>query len=364
MKKLSIVILFLSQAITGVHAQDITLSAEQIDKLGIVTAPLPAQTNGDISGLPAQVVIPGDQLYTISTPLSAMVEQTLLGVGDPVKKGQVLARLQSPAFIEAQRSLLQAHMQDQLTAENLKRDQELWKDGIIAESRLRATRSQRNEAHAILTERRQALKLFGMSSQAIAQLLASNELSSQLAITSPIDGVILDKSASSGQRLDAATPLFTVARLSPLGLEIQVPLSSSANIKVGAAINVPAYSAHGKVTAIGRSLSGGSQTILVRALINKGTEGLRPGQYVEASIATAGSGMKQWNVPNSALARLGEQAVVFVRTPTGFRAQKVSVKLEGAQRSLIDGEFKGDEAIAVQGVSTLKSGALNTSGAE
>ncbi|MHB1115678.1 efflux RND transporter periplasmic adaptor subunit [Sideroxydans sp.] len=364
MKKLSIAILFLSQFITGAHAQDIALSEEQISKLGIVTAPLPAQANGDISGLPALVVIPGDQLYTISTPLSAMVEQTLVGVGDAVKKGQVLARLQSPAFIEAQRSLLQAHMQDQLTTENFKRDQELWKDGIIAESRLRATRSQRNEAHAILTERRQALKLFGMSSKAIEQLLSGNELSSQLAITSPIDGVILDKSASSGQRLDASTPLFKVARLSPLGLEIQVPLSSAGNINVGAAIDIPAYSASGKVAAIGRSLSGGSQTILVRALINKGTEGLRPGQYVEASITTVGNNMKQWNVPNSALARLGEQAVVFVKTPGGFRAEKVSVKLEGAQRSLIDGDFKGNELIAVQGVSTLKSGALNNSGAE
>jgi RND family efflux transporter MFP subunit len=364
MKKLSIAILLLSQLLGGVHAQDIALSAEQIDKLGIATAPLPAQANGDISGLPAQVVIPGDQLYTVSTPLSAMVEQTLVGVGDAVKKGQVLARLQSPAFIEAQRSLLQAHMQEQLATENFKRDQELWKDGIIAESRLRATRSQRNEAHAILTERRQSLKLFGMSPKAIEQLLSGNELSSQLAITSPIDGVILEKSASSGQRLDASTPLFKVARLSPLGLEIQIPLSSSGNIKVGAAVDIPAYSASGKVAAIGRSLSGGSQTILVRALINKGTEGLRPGQYVEASITTVGNSMKQWNVPNGALARLGEQAVVFVRTPTGFRAEKVSVKLEGAQRSLIDGEFKGDEMIAIQGVSTLKSGAMNNSGAE
>lgn len=215
MKKLSITILFLSQLVTGVHAQDIVLSEAQISKLGIVTAPLPAQSSGEISGIPAQVVIPGDQLYTISTPLSAMIEQTLVGVGDIVKKGQVLARLQSPAFIEAQRSLLQAHMQSQLTAENYQRDQALWKDGIIAESRLRATRSQYNEAKAVLTERRQTLKLFGMSDPEIEQLLSGNDLNSRLSITSPINGVILDKSASSGQRLDAATPLFKVAKLSP-----------------------------------------------------------------------------------------------------------------------------------------------------
>jgi hypothetical protein len=85
---------------------------------------------------------------------------------------------------------------------------------------------------------------------------------------------------------------------------------------------------------------------------------------VEASITTVGSNMKQWNIPNSALARLGDQPVVFVKTSTGFRVENVSVKLEGAQRSLIDGNFKGDERIAVQGVSTLKSGAMNNSGVE
>jgi RND family efflux transporter MFP subunit len=364
MKKLTVAVLFLTQFSPSIHAQDIALSDGQINKLGIVTAPLPKQTEGEISGMPAQVVIPGDQLYTISTPLAAMVEQTLVGVGDTVSKGQVLAKLQSPAFIEAQRSLLQAHMQSQLSAENLKRDQELWKDGIIAESRLRTTTSQHNEDKAILTERRQSLKLSGMSSTEIERLLSDSALSSQLSITSPINGVILEKSASSGQRLDAATPLFKVAKLNPLGLEMQVPLSSAGNIKIGSAIMVPAYSANGHVTAIGRSLSGGSQTILVRALINKGTTELRPGQLVEASITTVSSGMKQWNVPNTALSRLGDQTVVFVRTATGFHIEKVSVKLEGAQRSLVSGSLKGNEIIAVQGISALKSSAMSIDGAK
>ncbi len=332
--------------------------------MGIATAPLPPKQQGELAGMPAQVVIPSNQLFTISTPLAAMIEQTQVGVGDAVNKGDVLATLQSPALAETQRGLLQAYTQSQLAKENLARDEQLWKDGIISESRLRATQSQYREANAAMAERKQALKLSGMSDNAIEQLQTHGSLSSVLSITSPIDGVILEKSASAGQRLDAAIPLFKVAKLEPLALEIQIPFAYARNLKTGAQVSIPAFDAKGKLTAIGRSLSGGNQTILVRALINDGAANLRPGQFVEASIATQSSSSAQWNIPNNALSRLGNDTVVFVRIPAGFRTETVTVAHEGAQSSVVSGAFKGDEQIAVQGVSALKSSAMGIGGSE
>jgi RND family efflux transporter MFP subunit len=352
--------LFLSPSIFA--AEELTVSASQKQTLGIVTASLPPKQQGELAGMPAQVVIPGNQLFTVSTPLSAMVEQTLVGVGDTVKKGQVLATLQSPALAEAQRGLLQASTQSQLAKENLARDEKLWQDGIISESRYRATQSQYREASALLAERKQMLKLSGMSDNAVAQLQSGNSLNSLLSVTAPIDGVILEKTASSGQRLDAAVPLFKVAKLDPLALEIQAPLSSTRGLKIGAAVSIPAYGASGKLTAIGRSLSGGNQTILLRALINKGTESLRPGQYLEASIDTSSDVSAQWNVPNGALARFDGKTLIFVETGKGFRSEAVTILHEGAQNSLITGTLKGDEKIAVQGVSALKAQMMGIGG--
>jgi len=344
------------------HAQELTLSTAQLQSLGIVSAPLPARQQGEFAGMPAQVVIPGNQLFTISTPLAGMVEQTLVGVGDPVKKGQRLATLQSPALAEAQRGLLQSSTQAQLAKENLARDEQLWKDGIISESRLRATQSQSREAHAALAERKQLLKLAGMADADVARLQSDNTLSSQLAITSPIDGVVLEKTASSGQRFEAAIPLFKVAKLEPLALEIQATLASTQGLKIGAPVSVPAYAAKGKLTAIGRSLSGDNQTILLRALIKEGAANLRPGQFVEVSIGTSGEALNQWNVPNDALARIAGKVVVFVQTAKGYRSETVTVLHEGASNSTVSGKFKGDEKIAVRGVSALKASLMGIGG--
>jgi RND family efflux transporter MFP subunit len=336
-------------------ADELLLSAIQKQTLGVTSAPLPHKQLGKLSGLPAQVIIPGNQLLTVSTPLPAMVEQTLVGVGDPVKKGQLLATLQSPALAEAQRGLLQAATQSQLAKDNLARDEKLWQEGIISGSRYHATQSQFREASAMLAERVQMLKLAGMSDAAVTSLQSGGSLNSLLSVQSPISGVILEKNAVSGQRLDAAVALFKVARLDPLELEIQAPLSSIQGLKVGSSVSIPAYGANGKLIAIGSSLSGGNQTIMLRARIHNGANFLRPGQFVEIDIATSAGTGNQWNLPNGALARSGGKAYIFVETAKGFRSEKVNVIHEGPQNTLVSGKLNGDEVIAVQGVYALKA---------
>ena len=72
----------------------------------------------------------------------------------------------------------------------------------------------------------------------------------------------------------------------------------------------------------------------------------------------------QWEIPNSAISRIAGKTVVFVEPPKGFRAQTISVLNEGAQNSVIGGDFIGDEIIAVRGVSTLKSSMMGIGGGE
>ncbi len=343
---------------------EVVLSAQQIKMLGISSIALPAKRSGEVSGLPAQVVVPGSQLAVVSTPLPALLEQTLVGVGDSVRRGQVIARLQSPALAEAQRGLLQATVQQQLAKENLQRDEGLWKDGIIAESRYRATRSAALEAQAALAERKQMLRVAGMSEGAISQLQSGHNLSATLNVVAPLDGVVLEKFASAGQRLDAAIPLFKIAKLDPLALEIQAPLGQVRDLKVGADISIPDFHARGKLIAIGRSLIGSNQSILLRGIITEGAANLRPNQFVEASIATAQGERAQWEVPNSALVRLNGKTLVFTASNKGFHAKNVTVLSEGAHDSVISGDLRGDEKIVVRGVSALKAKMMGLGGGE
>lgn len=363
--RLALFALFAALVAPPLHAtEEVPLTVTQAKSLGIETAPLAAQRAGELPGLPAQVVVPNNQLHVLSAPIPVLVERMLATAGEHIKKGQVLARLQGPAVVEMQRAYLQAASQLRLARDNLARDEKLFGEGIIAESRYRATRSQHAELAAAYSERRQVLRLAGMSEAAIARLQSGSGLGSAVEIVSPIDGVVLDQIANAGQRLEAASPIFKVARLDPLWLDIQLPIVRQGMVAEGDQVTLPAQQAAGKVLTVGHGV-GGSQTVLVRAEITRGAERLHPGQYVEATIVSAvrnGRPGGHWSVPNAALARLQGRILVFVQTAQGFRAVPVDLVAEGAQASSVRGELKGDERIAVRGVSALKAALMGIGG--
>lgn len=345
-------------------AAEIQLSAAQAKALGIETAPLSAQKLPAF-GFPAHVVIPAGQLQVVSAPLSGLVAEILAATNQSVRQGQPLLRLQSPALVEAQRGYLQALMQERLQRENFQRDEKLLNEGIIANSRYLATRSSLAEAEAALAERRNMLRLSGMNADEVATLQLKQALSSVIDIRAPQDAVVLEQRVQVGQRVEAATPLYTLAQLTPLWLEISAPLEMLATVTEGAPVTVPAYQAAGKVLSVGRSMAADSQTIMVRAEVSEGATRLRAGQMVEAvltsGISTTGT---EWNVPNAALTRQAGSIVVFVQTSSGFRVQEVAMLREGADSSVIKVALSGEERIAVRGVAALKSAWQSAAGTE
>lgn len=335
-------------------ANDIPMSARQSQSLGIEVVALAASSSAAGNVLPAQVVIPNQQIHIVSAPLAGMVESMAVAVNQPVKQGQMLARLQSPMLAELQRDYLQTALQAQLAQNTLSRDEKLFKDGIVAESRYLAAQNHAATQAAAVNEKRQALRLAGMSNTAVAKLQAGHAIDSALEVSAPIDGVVLEQMVAPGQRVDAAAPLFKVARLAPLWLEIQVPLAQTSGLQPGAAVRVPTASASGKVISVGRSVTEANQTVMVRAEISDGADNLRPGQYVEAVLDFA-VGLKQWSVPNAALVRSGNQAYVFVQTPSGYRPHPVQVLRQTPAAVMIAGELRGDERIVFKGAVALKA---------
>jgi len=259
-----------------------------------------------------------------------------------------VAHLASPQALELQRDVLQSGSQAALLEQNRKRDEQLFAEGLIAESRLQASRAAATQAGAQASERRQGLALAGV---------APGKLGGPLALSSPIDGVVLEQGVQLGQRVETSAMIYRIARLSPLWLEIQAPLEIAAGMKEGSVVKLANSDVGGKVIAVGRAVDAASQTVLVRAAVDKGAESLRPGQVVEIEIANAaGAGQ---HLPATALARHDGKTYAFVltsRTDKGlsFEARPVRVLGQGGDSVVVEG-VKADEKVAVKGVSGLKA---------
>lgn len=335
---------FLTPAVAG---EALSLQVAQQKSLGIETAVVGEATAVRDGMLPARVIVPNEQLRIVTAPIAGMVELLAVAPGSTVKRGQVVARLASPQALELQRDVLQTSSQSSLMQQNLRRDEQLFAEGLIAESRLQATRAAAAQASAQADERRHGLALAGMQ---------PGRLGGPLALTAPIDGVVLEQGVQLGQRVEGSALIYRIARLSPLWLEIQAPLAVASRLREGMPIKLNA-NVTGRLIALGRAVDPASQTVLLRAIVTKGAETLTPGQVVEVEMPSAVHGSVR--LPASAVARHDGKAYVFVHTSSTdkeirFEPRIVEVSRPSGDSVQVD-NIQSTERIAIKGVSGLKA---------
>lgn len=335
-------------------AGPVALSAAQRAALQIETAPVSAVSGNLGSLLPARVTIPNAQLQVVTAAQQGLVERLLVAAGESVTAGQPLASIQSPRFLELQSEYLELLTRERLAAANYRRDRQLSKEGIIAERRLLESRAAWQELDTDLERMRRTLALAGMDEPALAALAAKRELDSTLLVRAPFDGVILEQLVEAGARVEAADPLYRVAQLDPLWLEIHVPLDRLGESRTGQPVVIPALGITGRIITIGQLVHGTDQGVLLRAEVHAGSEQLRPGQFVQARLAVDAPG-ERFRVPAPAVTHVQGTSYVFVDRAQGFEAVAVQVIEEENGSLVIAAELAGDARVAVRGVAALKS---------
>jgi len=360
----SVVLTSLAFLVTNVHAADIiSIDANQRDALGIKTVPLQITTEYIGFQAPAHVVIPPSQEHIVSTSQSGLINKVNVAVGDSVKKGTLLAEIQSPDLVMLQREYLQALSQEQLLKSQMIRDQTLFDEGIIAQRRYLEAKSLYQQASATLDERKQALELAGMDSSSIATLRHTRKLTSTLSVNARWEGVVLERMAVTGTRVEANAPLFRIADLSRLWLDMRVPISATQSLKPGSIITVKDIAVKAKLTMIGHEVNPGNQTVLLRADVTEGIEKIRPGQFLEVQLTTQNDST-QYRIPAEALVRSGNQTLVFIEVDQGFRILPVSLLSQQGDTAVIAGELSGNERIAVTGMAAIKGASQGLGGGE
>ncbi len=348
-------------------AQQMALTAPQLQQMQLQWAPLQAATDSVSVSYPAEVQLPPAQTRVVTAPQAGLITQLMVSVGDRVKQGQVLGQLSSPNLVALQSQYLQSLTQAQLHSEALKRDQALFKDGIIAQRRMQETQSAYDTSQALLHQYQQTLRLAGMSAAALQQLAEQRQLHHSLAIIAPISGQIMEQQQQVGARVEMAMPLYTISQPSPLWLLIQVPLNEVGRWRPGMTVRLPHQQLTAKVDAVLRQLNKNSQTTQVRAVLSQGAEQVLLGQIVDVALvgetpATAAAQTGRYLVPITAVARQGEQAWLFVQQRGGVRVTPVQVLQAQGQQLLIQAPLPATTQIAVQGVAALKGHWLGMGG--
>lgn len=322
----------------------LSLKPGQVSALGLRTQSVGVAGAPTTARYPAVVSIPAAQQRVLAAPLPALVESVNVSAGDTVRAGQVLAVLRSAQAQELQREVQVSRTQAVLAGSALARDEQLFREGLIPQARLEATRAQAGLAAEQRDERQSALTQAGGNAQAPG---------GRLTLVAPMAGVVLERHVVVGQRVEMAAPLMRIARLSPLWVEMQVPAHDAAALRQGDAVRISGHAATGRVLAIGATVDPTSQAVMVRAEVQPPLDGLRAGQAVEAQVERGASGLVQ--LPSAALLQGAEQSIVFVESGAGrYRAAVVQVVSSAGDTAAVRGLPAGSKVV-VQGTAALKA---------
>ena len=349
-------LLILGIACVG-QAEEIRLEREEINNLGIRFEKLSPATDSAGIEATAVVVLPSVGDAVISALQTGLLTRLAVNVGDEVVEGQVLAELRSSEFISLQREFLDALNAQRLAQSEFQRDAQLQAEGIISARRLQESTTRKSFADAALNEHRQLLRFAGMLEADVRSLESQQRLLNSLLIRAPFSGVIAERMADTGERLDSMSPIFRLVDLSELWLDINVPQEQLELVRVGAGVEVKGNEGirSAEVSTIGRALDPATQFAIVRARLDSDTAGLMPGQLVGVRITVSAVGTVIYGAPAAAVTRSGTSSYVFVRTGAGVEAREVEVISVYDDRAYLSGSFDEDDSVAATGISALKT---------
>lgn len=345
----------------GASANDeatLALSSVEVERLGIAFSNPVEAASVTVGSGPAKVVVPPAQQVVVGASVDGILSRLLVAEGETVAAGQALAEIQSQQFLQLQRAYIDAVSGNQLASAQLRRDVGLREDGIIAERRLQETSASAAAASATLEQLRQQLRLAGLSTEQLARLADRRELGTTMTLRSPLDGVVVSQLGTLGERVDALAPVFRIADLTTLWLEIRVSEQQSRRVSEGMqiALSTPDERLFADVFHVGPVVDEASQTVMIRAAVNNERLSLRPGRFLTVRIVATASGAEPTYVtPASAVFSEGGKTFIFVRSANGVTAQPVRLLSEDGGDRYIASPARLDAPIVTAGVAALKS---------
>lgn len=325
----------------------------------IQLAPVGSQPVAETLRVPGSIEFDEQRLARIGATVTGRVTQIDALLGQTVKKGDVLARLNSSELSSLQLAYVKARAQLELNRRNAERAKSLFDADVIGAAELQRRES---ELEISLAETRAAadqLQLLGVSSTSIERLGQKGAIESVTPVLASLNGVVVERKLAAGQVVQPADALFVVADLSRVWAVAQVPEQQVSQVKTGqsVSIEVPALGNEklvGKLIFVGQTISPETRTVLVRTELDNSDGRLKPAML--ASMLIKAKPIEKLVVPASAVVRENDEEHVFVAEGDGqFRLLKVKLGPEQDGQRVVLGGLKGQERLVVNGAFHLNN---------
>jgi membrane fusion protein, heavy metal efflux system len=309
-------------------------------------------------------VAPDQDHFAIVGPLvGGRVAQLLAGVGDHLRRGQVMAEIESAEVGEARAALIAAKARALAAEANLRRETDLAERRISSSRDRELAQAQWVIDKAGVRAAAERLRAIGLSTADI-EAIDRQDLGGRVPMRSPIEGTVIARAITLGQAVERATDAFKIADLRHLWVNLDLYEKDLAHVRVGQQVEVradafPGEVFPGRVAYVVPVIDEATRTAQVRLEFENRQVQLSVGQLVSALIVGDGhrGSPEVLAVPRNAVARIDGRPVVFVAARKGdeFQQRPVELGASGGEMIEVRQGLVAGEAVAVEGAFLLKS---------
>lgn len=287
----------------------VDLTPDQYKSIGVQLGNITYTNLSNYIKASGMIDVPPQQTISITSPYGGIVRSTSVVEGKYISKGQVVATLENPEFIQLQQDYLEGNSQLNFLRQDLARQEELVKENIAARKSLQRVGSDYNAMMARVEGLKTRLRQINISPSSVQ----SGRFTSRVSIIAPTGGYVTKVYTNTGKYLNANEAVAEIVNTNSIQVNINVFEKDIPKIHLGQRIRFRAtgdsMERNAAVFLIGKDING-DRTVNVFGRITSPSKSLLPGMFINAILEIGSSSTPA--LPQQAIVQGGGTNYIFV----------------------------------------------------
>lgn len=287
----------------------VQLSEKQIQSVGLTTTNIQNKTMQKLVRLNGKVEIAPSHMSSVSCIMGGHIKSINVINGSHFNKGQVLAVVEDPQFIQLQQDYLVTKAQLESARLNLNRQKDLNTSKASSDKTLQTAQADYSTLNATLKGLEEKLRIIGIN----AKGLNTGNIRSRINVYAPFSGFVSKILVNNGQYINPSDPLFELVNPTGLLLELKVFENDVDDVKIGQEILVynnqnTEQKSSAKIVSMVPNIENGGVSIAVAKLSSPNPDFIR-GMYINAEVSV--NSRYTLGLPNESVVSFENKNYVF-----------------------------------------------------
>ena len=296
---------------TGI--KQITFTKDQYNLAEIETGAIEMRNLSNIIKLNGTIDVEPESMASVSAPLGGYLKTAGRLPGEAIKKGQVLATIENPEFIQIQQGYLESLSRLQFLEEEFNRQKKLREEDINSAKTFQQVSSDYKITQGRVKAYEQQLALAGISRSSVQ----NGNITRTANLYAPISGFIKASNVNIGDYVSPQDVLFELVDLNDIHLALNAFERDLEKLEIGQTVKFSlsddnTFNRTAEIFLIGKATGSDRMTPVYSHLNKEDKKGLLPGMYVKAWVESGTN--KQNAIPSEALVQYEGKDFVVLQT--------------------------------------------------